>query len=235
MNKPINSHVYFVTGTDTDAGKTVCCQALLQAANKQQCTTLAYKPVAAGCEETKDGLRNHDALVLQKYSSIDVAYDLVNPIAFAPAIAPHIAAQLENVEIESIRISQGLEKLKSLKSDLIFVEGAGGWRLPLNSDATLSDWVKEHKLPVIIVVGMKLGCLNHALLTYESILNDGLRVAGWVANQVQDNMPYYAQNLETLKHKINAPMIAEIPYMNNVNQQDLSDFVNFNFTANKGI
>ncbi|WP_372881530.1 dethiobiotin synthase [Psychromonas sp.] len=233
MNESINSPVYFVTGTDTDVGKTVCCQALLQAANKQQCTTVAYKPIAAGCVETADGLRNHDALVLQKYSNIQVAYELVNPIAFAQPIAPHIAAEQENRPIESVNISHGLEKLKALNSDLILVEGAGGWRLPLNDEQTLSDWVKAHQLPVIIVVGMKLGCLNHAQLTYESIINDGLQVAGWIANQVESDMPYYAQNLAMLKHKIKAPMIAEIPYSHNVNELDLSEYVNINFLFNK--
>jgi len=225
--------VYFVTGTDTDVGKTVCCQALLQAANKQQLSTLAYKPIAAGCEQTLYGLRNHDALLLQKESSLDVAYELVNPISFTPAIAPHIAAQIENKPIEQSYISQGLERLKSLNSDLIIIEGAGGWRLPLNADETLSDWVATQKLPVILVVGMKLGCLNHAILTYESIINDGLKVVGWIANQVDNNMSFYMQNLEMLKHKISAPMIAEIPYLDNVSEQDLSAYVNFNFAANK--
>ncbi|HEY7866191.1 MAG TPA: dethiobiotin synthase [Psychromonas sp.] len=233
MHHCLTPDIYFVTGTDTDVGKTLCCQALLQAANKQQLSTLAYKPIAAGCEQSLYGLRNQDALLLQKASSLEVAYELVNPISFAPAIAPHIAAQLENRPIEQSYISQGLQRLKSLNSDLIIIEGAGGWRLPLNADETLSGWVAAQKLPVILVVGMKLGCLNHAVLTYESILNDGLEVAGWIANQVEKNMPFYAQNLEILKHKINAPMMAEIPYLDDLTEQDFSAYVNFNFSANK--
>lgn len=233
MQDCIIPDVYFVTGTDTDVGKTVCCQALLQAANKQKRRTLAYKPIAAGCEQTPYGLRNHDAALLQKTCNLEVAYKLVNPIAFTLAIAPHIAAQLENKPIEQSYISQGLERLKSLKSDLIIVEGAGGWRLPLNAHETLSDWVVTQKLSVILVVGMKLGCLNHAILTYESIINDGLKVVGWIANQVEKNMPYYALNIEMLKHKINAPMIAEIPHLQNINEQDLSAYVDFNFAAKR--
>lgn len=233
MQHCVTPDVYFVTGTDTDVGKTVCCQALLQAANRQQLSTLAYKPIAAGCEQTLYGLRNHDALLLQKSSSLEVAYELVNPIAFTAAIAPHIAAQIENKPIEQGYISQGLQRLKSLESNLIIVEGAGGWRLPLNADETLSGWVATQKLPVILVVGMKLGCLNHAILTYESIINDGLKVVGWIANQVEKGMPFYALNIEMLKHKINAPMIAEIPYLHNVSEQDLSSYVNYNFAANK--
>lgn len=233
MQHCLTPDIYFVTGTDTDVGKTVCCQALLQAANRQQFRTLAYKPIAAGCEQTPYGLRNHDALLLQKSSSLNVAYELVNPITFKPAIAPHIAAQLAERPIEQSYISQGLEKLKSLNSDLIVVEGAGGWRLPLNADETLSDWVAMQKLPVILVVGLKLGCLNHAMLTYESIINDGLKVAGWIANEVEKNMPFYALNREMLKRKIKAPMMAEIPYLDNINDQDLSSYVNFNFAAKK--
>jgi dethiobiotin synthetase len=235
MQYCVTPDIYFVTGTDTDVGKTVCCQALLQAANKQQLRTLAYKPIAAGCEQTPYGLRNHDALLLQKACSLEVAYERVNPIVFTPAIAPHIAAQLEDKPIEQRYISQGLERLKSLKSDLIIVEGAGGWRLPLNANETLSGWVATQKLPVILVVGMKLGCLNHAILTYESIINDGLKVVGWIANQVDKNMPFYAPNIEMLKHKIHAPMLAEIPYLQNVSEQDLSSYVNFNFATNKKI
>lgn len=233
MENRVRPDVYFVTGTDTDVGKTVCCQALLQAANGQQISTLAYKPIAAGCEQTPYGLRNNDAQLLQKACSLDVAYERVNPIAFKPAIAPHIAAQLENYPIEQSYISQGLERLKTLKSDLIIVEGAGGWRLPLNADETLADWVATQKLPVILVIGLKLGCLNHAILTYESIINDGLKVAGWIANQVEKNMPFYALNIEMLKHKIHAPMIAEIPYLDNISEQDLSSYINFNFATNQ--
>ncbi|ABM03693.1 dethiobiotin synthase [Psychromonas ingrahamii 37] len=235
MQPFLTPDIYFVTGTDTDVGKTVCCQALLQAANKQKLRTLAYKPIAAGCEQTPYGLRNHDAQLLQKTCNLEVAYKWVNPIAFTPAIAPHIAAQLENKPIEQSYISQGLERLKSLESDLIIVEGAGGWRLPLSADETLSDWVATQKLSVILVVGMKLGCLNHAILTYESILNDGLKVVGWIANQVEKNMPFYTLNIEMLKHKINAPMIAEIPYLHNINEQDLSSYVYFNFATNEMI
>ena len=220
---------FFITGTDTDVGKTICAKALLQAAYKQNLSTLAYKPIAAGCEITESGLRNEDALILQKNSSIDVPYQAVNPIAFQLPIAPHIAAELTDKPIQSALISQGLQTLQKENADLLIVEGAGGWRLPLNNDEMLSDWVVAQKLPVILVVGMKLGCLNHAVLTYETILNDGLNVVGWIANQLQADMPYYQQNLQMLTRKIDAPMIAEIPYSNDINEIDLTEFVNFSF------
>ena len=218
----------FITGTDTDVGKTICAKALLQAASKQNMTTLAYKPIAAGCEITEAGLRNDDALILQKNSSIAVPYHAVNPISFQLPIAPHIAAELENKPISLDLISQGLQSLQQKNADLFIVEGAGGWRLPLNDKQMLSDWVVEQNLPVILVVGMKLGCLNHAVLTYETIINDGLNVVGWIANQLQADMPYYQENLQMLSKKIDAPKIAELPYLSNINELDLAQFVNVN-------
>ena len=224
------TQTYFITGTDTDVGKTLCAKALLQYFNKQGMTTLAYKPIAAGCEKTEAGLRNSDALILQKNSNMSLSYKEVNPIAFEEPIAPHIAAQRENKVIDINLITEGLQALQTKYADVLLVEGAGGWRLPINSNHYLSGWVVDNKMPVILVVGMKLGCLNHAILTYESILNDGAEVVGWIANSVDKNMPYYKENLAFLKNKINAPMIAEIPYLdaiglNDLENQDLSLFV----------
>lgn len=220
---------FFITGTDTDVGKTICCKALLQAAIQQNLSSLAYKPIAAGCAVTNAGLRNDDALVLQENSSLAVSYQAVNPIAFELPIAPHIAAGLENRPISIDLISQGLQNLQQQNSDLVIVEGAGGWRLPLNEQQMLSDWVVAENMPVILVVGMKLGCLNHALLTYETICNDGLNVVGWIANQLQPDMPYYQENLQLLTAKIGAPKIAEIPYSRRINEIDLAQFVDFSF------
>jgi dethiobiotin synthetase len=226
MTKSIKTRTYFITGTDTDVGKTLCCDALLQATNLQGKTTLAYKPIAAGCEQTTNGLRNEDALILQKSSSIKVDYKLINPIAFIDPIAPHIAAEIENNPIKVETITMGLHTLLEKKPDLLIVEGAGGWFLPLNNEQLFSEWVIEQQLPVILVVGMKLGCLNHALLTYQAIISSGLKVAGWIANQLQPEMPYYLQNLLFLKNKIDAPMIAEIPYLKDLKSTSLSQFVN---------
>jgi dethiobiotin synthetase len=218
------TNTYFITGTDTDVGKTVCCNALLQAANAQGKSTLAYKPIAAGCEQTDDGLRNEDALILQNNSSIKVDYKLINPIAFIDPIAPHIAAEKVNTFIDLETINQGLQKLKDKQPDLLIVEGAGGWLLPINNKQLFSEWVIDQQLPVILVVGMKLGCLNHALLTYQSILNSGLKIAGWIANQVQPDMAFYEYNLSFLKQKIDAPMLAEIPYLKDLDKANLSQF-----------
>lgn len=223
------TQTFFVTGTDTDVGKTVCCKALLQAANMEQLSTLAYKPIAAGCELIDGQLSNEDARVLQDASSINVSYQAINPIAFELPIAPHIAAELENISIDMPLITKGLKQIQSLSVDVIIVEGAGGWRLPLNNNLMLSDWVIEQKLPVILVVGMKLGCLNHAIMTYETIINDGLHVVGWIANQLQADMPFYEQNLAFLAKTINAPQIGEIRYYKDVETRNLAECINFEF------
>lgn len=220
---------YFVTGTDTDVGKTVCTNALLQAANKQNKSTLAYKPIAAGCSQTKQGLRNEDALILQQSSSVKVAYDAVNPIAYKLAIAPHIAAFENKSRINLTTIDQGLTFLQQQQAQLLLVEGAGGWHLPINNTQLFSEWVIKKQLPVIVVVGLKLGCINHALLTTQSIQQSGLTIAGWIANHLQDNMPYAAQNIDTLKNYIKAPLLAEIPFLKNIEQQDLSQYIKVNF------
>ncbi|WP_354624445.1 dethiobiotin synthase [Psychromonas sp. MME2] len=226
----MKQHTFFVTGTDTDVGKTICCKALLQSANRQQLTTLAYKPIAAGCQLTQQGLRNQDAITLQTHSSIKLAYEAINPIAFEPPIAPHIAADILAQPIDVNLITSGLHKLQAQAAEIILVEGAGGWRLPINNTQMLSDWVISQRLPVILVVGMKLGCLNHALLTYQAIINDGLEVVGWIANQLQSDMPFYTENVAFLSENIKAPKIAEIPYIDNVDSKDLANFVNFSFT-----
>ncbi|MEI6896620.1 MAG: dethiobiotin synthase [Psychromonas sp.] len=221
---------YFVTGTDTDVGKTLVSAALLQAASLQGLSTLAYKPIAAGCATSALGLRNEDALILQKYSSINVHYELINPIAFKEPIAPHLAAVIENKPIDLNCVSVGLQKLQDLQADVLIVEGAGGWHLPINHQQLLSQWVSEQNLAVILVVGMKLGCLNHALLTYQAILKDGLQVVGWVANQLVTEMPCYEQNLHYLKQKIDAPLIAQLPSLAKPYQQNLAPYINFKFT-----
>ncbi|MDN2662150.1 dethiobiotin synthase [Psychromonas sp. 14N.309.X.WAT.B.A12] len=225
----LNRSTYFVTGTDTDVGKTVCTRALLQAANKQNKTTIGYKPISAGCELTDSGLRNQDALILQANSSVNLAYQDVNPIAFKQPIAPHIAAIENESFIDIDIIDNGLQHLQSMNSDLVFVEGAGGWHLPINNQRLLSDWVIQKQLPVILVVGLKLGCLNHALLTAKAIEQSGLVIAGWIANHLQPEMPYVVDNIETLKTMVNAPLLAEIKYMNDIESMDLAEFVDVTF------
>jgi dethiobiotin synthetase len=220
----VKRRAFFVTGTDTEVGKTFVSEALLILLNKKGLLTAAYKPIAAGCELTPEGLRNEDALTLQQHSSLELTYDEVNPIAFEAAIAPHLAAQnlAEDVTAQPISIDtvrEGFNCIFQKKPDVLIVEGAGGWRLPLGIDFEgkpryLSEFVVERNLSVILVVGMRLGCLNHAVLTAECIRNDGLKIAGWVANQVDPDMPFLDDNIESLKTLLDVPFIGTLPRLN---------------------
>jgi len=206
-------NTYFVTGTDTDAGKTLVTEGLLVAARQQGLTTLAIKPVAAGCNNSSGGLRNDDALKLMAQMTESLRYDEVNPVALEPAIAPHIAAQQTDQKLSLDALTQHCEVVLEKPAQLALIEGAGGWRLPLNELEFLSGLPQALELSTILVVGMKLGCLNHALLTVEAIASDDVPLAGWVANRMDANMSCFEENLQTLKNKINAPLLGVIPFL----------------------
>ncbi len=199
---------FFVAGTDTGVGKTWTACRLLSNAKAQGLSCYGLKPVAAGCEQTPEGPRNDDALALMAASSVAMEYDWVNPVALRTAIAPHVAAQQENRRLSADRLLGYVQgTVMSHLADLILVEGAGGWRVPLNDRESLAHLAVGLQWPVILVVGMRLGCLNHALLTAEAIERDGLILAGWVANDLGDPMPHLAENIETLEHWLPAPRI----------------------------
>ncbi len=216
------SKSFFIAGTDTDIGKTFVAAALLNAATQKGLTTLGLKPVAAGCESTGAGLRNGDALALIEQSTVKASYEVVNPVAFAEPIAPHIAAAKEGRRMQSGRL-EGFVRgaMMSNKADFTLVEGAGGWRVPISERETLADVVKHLRLPVILVVGMRLGCLNHALLTVEAIQRDGLQLAGWVANHIDPAMSCPDENLATLQRMIPAPCLGVVPFLNSHNGENI--------------
>jgi dethiobiotin synthetase len=201
---------YFITGTDTGVGKTLVSLALMHALQAQGKNVAGMKPVSAGCLKTKNGLRNDDAVQLQKASSIELPYDIINPYAYEPPIAPHIAAHQLGDQISINKIEDCFNPIAS-QSDLVIVEGAGGWLVPINENETMADIAVRLNLPVVLVVGMRLGCLNHALLTVESIQNNGGKLAGWVANQIPPNMDKSAENIDSLEHRISAPLLGLIP------------------------
>ncbi len=204
---------FFVAGTDTDVGKTVISAGILQGLNRRGLSTAGYKPVSAGCEKTPAGLRNEDAMTLLENSSIELAYQEVNPVAFEDPVAPHLAAHRLGQSINFHTVTSGLDNLVSKQPDVLLVEGAGGWRLPLDQDAYLSNLPMLYGMPVILVVGMRLGCLNHALLTYEAIQRDGLHDAGWVANEIDPQMLYKEDNLAALTHLLQAPLLGHVPFL----------------------
>ncbi|HWV16478.1 MAG TPA: dethiobiotin synthase [Cellvibrio sp.] len=203
---------FFITGTDTDVGKTAVTAGLLQAAKDQGYSTSALKPVAAGCAKTELGLRNSDALILQSVITQALPYEQINPIALEAAVAPHLAAQLEKRSLSADRLT-GFCRGVLNSADVILVEGAGGWRVPLNPRETLADLAKNLQLPVILVVGMRLGCLNHALLTFEAIVGDGLPIAGWVANCIDADMPLLQENIASLCSRLPVPCLAVVPFL----------------------
>lgn len=202
----------FVTGTDTDCGKTEVSLGLMAAWQDRGLTTLGMKPVATGCKPGPGGLRNADALRLQAQGSSLAPYGLVNPYAFEPPIAPHIAAGLAGIEIALGPIATAYRTLAA-ESERLVVEGVGGWRVPLSSSLAVSDLPAALDLPVLLVVGLRLGCLNHALLTAESIRAHGAHLAGWVANRIEPDMLEGDANLATLAALIGAPCIGMIPWM----------------------
>lgn len=209
---------YFVTGTDTDAGKTLATSALLYAARAQGLGTLGLKPVASGSDATPDGLRNRDALALQAQSAPSVSYATVNPWAFAPAIAPHLAASEAGDPLSLDALVNTLSTtLEQHPRALTLIEGAGGWRVPLNAHEDFCDIPRAMNLPVILVVGLKLGCLNHARLTAEAVVADGLPLAGWIGSVVDPafaaDPTRYAANLAVLEHRLPAPCLGTLPFL----------------------
>ncbi|RTR05265.1 dethiobiotin synthase [Halomonas nitroreducens] len=207
--------VYFVTGTDTDAGKTLVTSGLLALARREGLTTLGLKPVASGCEPTAAGLRNIDALTLQAQSMPAPPYASVNPFAYAPAIAPHLAARRAGEVPTLDALVECTAAALADDRNLTLIEGAGGWRVPLNDSEDLAGLARRLELPVILVVGLKLGCLSHARLTAEAVRADGLDLAGWVGNLVDsgfaEDVALYRDNQATLERCLEAPCLGVVP------------------------
>ena len=217
-----NRHSYFITGTDTGVGKTAVTLGLMQALQQQGRSVAAMKPVAAGCEWTVDGLRHADALQLQQQASVELEYELVNPYAFEPAIAPHIAAEQTGTTINVDKICIKYKEIENT-ADCVLVEGAGGWKVPLNADETLADLARRMGLDVIMVVGIRLGCLNHALLTADAIAAAGCTLAGWVANQLPASHECAQENINSLKSRISSPLLGVLPVMKEVSAGIVAD------------
>nr|WP_113867391.1 dethiobiotin synthase [Brenneria salicis]NMN91979.1 dethiobiotin synthetase [Brenneria salicis ATCC 15712 = DSM 30166]RBP61286.1 dethiobiotin synthase [Brenneria salicis ATCC 15712 = DSM 30166]RLM30289.1 dethiobiotin synthase [Brenneria salicis ATCC 15712 = DSM 30166] len=215
---------WFVTGTDTEVGKTIASCALLQAAHQAGYRTAGYKPVASGCDITPAGVRNSDALALQANSSVPLDYQAVNPMAFVEPTSPHIISVEERRPIHLAALSAGLRRLET-QADWLLVEGAGGWFTPLSQQATFADWVSREQLPIILVVGIKLGCINHALLTASVITHSGLTLRGWIANDVMPPGKRHQEYLSSLRQRLSAPLLGEIPHLTAPLQQDLGRYL----------
>ena len=215
----------FITGTDTDAGKTVVSCGLLARARLEGKQTVAIKPIASGCEQTPDGLRNSDALALQQSMTLELPYEQVNPIALEPPIAPHIGLQESQRRVTTEQLVGYCRGVMMKGADITLIEGAGGWRVPLSPREMYSSVPKKLNVPVILVVGMKLGCINHAVLTVEAILKDGLSLAGWVANRATPDMSRYEENLTALKGLLPAPCLGTIPHLDDPAPENVAEYL----------
>ncbi|MRS15964.1 ATP-dependent dethiobiotin synthetase BioD [Enterobacteriaceae bacterium RIT691] len=211
---------FFITGTDTAVGKTVVSRALLQALAANGKRVAGYKPVAKGSKETSEGLRNKDALVLQSVSTPDLPYSAINPIA----LSEDESSVAHSCPINYSLLSNGLATL-SESVDHVVVEGTGGWRSLMNDLRPLSEWVVQEQLPVVMVVGIQEGCINHALLTAQAIANDGLPLLGWVANRINPGLAHYAEIIDVLCKKLPAPLIGELPYLPRAEQRELAQYI----------
>lgn len=206
---------YFITGTDTNVGKTYVTLALMHYFRQQGKTVIAMKPVASGCVLQDGQLKNDDALLLQQHASIAVDYELINPYPYLQAVSPHIAGIDNPVQLD--RVGYAMRTLQDL-ADIVLVEGVGGWYAPVNDRQAVSDMAGYLGLPVIMVVAIRLGCINQARLTYQAIQTSGLPCAGWLANCIDSNMPYCEENIATIKKLLDIPLLAILPY------QEQADF-----------
>jgi dethiobiotin synthetase len=203
---------FFITGTDTGVGKTRVSCALLEACARLGYAGVGMKPVASGCKPTAEGLRSDDALALAAAGNVAAGYDAINPYAFAPATAPHLAAAAVGVEISTERVLSGFERLHA-RAQIVVVEGIGGWLTPIGPHATMADVAAQLGVPVILVVGVRLGCLNHALLTVAAVERSGLTLAGWVENRlVPDPRGELAGYSQALVERIGAPRLGALPF-----------------------
>lgn len=214
----------FITGTDTGVGKTLVTTALLASLRHMGIDAAGMKPVAAGCERIDNVWVNEDVARIDAASARRWPADWVNPYLFRDAIAPHIAAERKGVNIEIPRIVDACHALQA-EAEVVLVEGVGGLLVPIDARRDMADIAQALDLPVILVVGMRLGCLNHALLTQEAILRRGLRLAGWVANRLDPEMAAYSENLDTLRYRLGVPPIAEIPYLGNFDPMHVMGYI----------
>ena len=203
---------FFVLGTDTNVGKTTIAVNLLSFLKANNYSTIGLKPISSGAQLSKKGLRNSDAMALQNAATIYLPYEEVNPFCFKLAAAPHIAAVQQACQLSLAKIMQLLHPLLKYKADYHVIEGLGGVAVPLNKTETMLDLLQALNLPVILVVGMRLGCLNHALLTYESLRKRNIPIVACVCNQIDPDMLFHEENGLFLKQLIDVPFFSFVPY-----------------------
>ncbi len=219
----MSGSLFFITGTDTGVGKTVVAAALLRAARQRGLEAIGIKPVAAGCARNEHGLMNADAIELLTASSRDLDYCQVNPVALEPAIAPHIAARQAGIALDAGTLAEHCQEVAA--SGVTIIEGAGGWLVPLNDTETMADLCLKLAATAILVVGMRLGCINHALLSTAAIEASGVKLAGWFGVCVAPDMTALQENLTTLRKRIDAPCLGTIPQLDPCNAETAAQHI----------
>lgn len=219
---------FLILGTDTNVGKTIVAVNLLSALKAAGYATIGLKPIASGAHATREGLRNADAISLQQAATVSLPYEQVNPFCFASAIAPHIAAVHQSCRLS---VTGVIEKIQCLNYavDYLVIEGIGGVYVPLNEQETMLDLVKALGFPVVLVIGLRLGCLNHALLSYESLKMRNIAIAYCLCNQLDPNMLFYEENVAILKQYIRVPFLNTIPY---IREKTMLSAISINWLAN---
>ncbi len=214
----------FITGTDTGVGKTLIATALVHGFAQSGKRVIGMKPVAAGALLFDGKLLNDDVVQLMAASNVEAPLSLINPYVFEPPVAPHIAAAQAGISMSISKLKSDFESLRDT-ADVVVVEGAGGFLVPLNDKEDMADLAMALDLPVVLVVGMRLGCLNHALLTVAAIEARGLRLAGWIANSIDPQMMNFSENLESLKQRITAPCLGVVPYSDSMDFRQISAYL----------
>ena len=217
-------YTYFITGTDTNIGKTVITCSLIAKLIEKGFRVGGMKPVAAGCHMEDGYMISDDVKKIVEVSNVDLNINEINPYQFEPPIAPHISFKKNKKDIDIHLIKKHLRSFET-EMDYLFIEGVGGYAVPLTENFSTADLIKALDVPIILVVGMKLGCINHALLTVESILNKKQKLSGWIANQIDEHMLAYDENVSFLKEKIKAPCLGEVPYLKDFDPFNASKFL----------
>ena len=217
-------YTYFITGTDTNIGKTVITCSLIAKLIEKGFRVGGMKPVAAGCHMEDGYMISDDVKKIVEVSNVNLNINEINPYQFEPPIAPHISFKKNKKDIDIHLIKKHLRSFET-EMDYLFIEGVGGYAVPLTENFSTADLIKALDVPIILVVGMKLGCINHALLTVESILNKKQKLSGWVANQIDEHMLAYDENVSFLKEMIKAPCLGEVPYLKDFDPFNASKFL----------
>ena len=215
----------FITGTDTGIGKTWFTVSLMEALKRQGHQVAGMKPIASGAILNNGRLMNEDASLIMHHCSEAISYDLINPVVFELPVAPHIAASQKDEIIDLDQIVASYDQLASNGRSVV-VEGIGGWRVPISDKTSMVDLVRVLDLPVIMVVGIKLGCINHAILTAEAIRADGENLCGWVSNQLGKDYLFKQETIDTLNEKLACPQIADLAYMKDIEPDKMLDRIN---------